>query len=1335
MTVESSKRVMQSFQIAPQCIQDLSNNNSGNPIRNIEVRTDPLSGEPFVLWKDVQIAFKDADFVIDTEDGHSIFDSLTDDIDQLLKSDTFRRMQNKDPQSEIMPTVVLRSRINSRPHIRMSMTARTSIQSFNDLRSSYVEAIFTGQVPEANGIMAMMMKCLQDLKIETERLNSRLDQGAEVQAVHTAMLSKINDMSETMIHMQQSTLDQLARTQAQIQALLTQTFELHEYQVPRLFIILPKVHRRRDAILKPFSNKFRLYFLCECGAHTTDDTSKDVDKIHLANHPGYDIEEPTEFFEKYGRHVLTIMRAIQMGAQVASFLVPHFASSGLAHELKEVEKGLEWLQAGVDFYTKENIGTMVDNTIHYIEDLQERQPVDRGQEGHATAIYDAKLIEGAELRQLTRFLSEVDTDKRYGNLYRKVFKGGHVRWVCRLHFKQGYREEGQKIFLEALQKSHGMYDEDSGVVTVTLTSPTQAKIFYDAFIQAHNVHELRIDLNWELSLKDVRNFTETIHRSSLISLNIKVQSLQDPLLDLHNSGRRYDPLLQLLAEGQIQYVFFNNFHNFFGRVSCLSSLKPMAKLRTMSFSGMTDRRHYDAFLEVIKKCQGLLEVSVETPDNSLAVQCIKICPSLRCLTIQRVQMDSKDVIGLWQAVLQVKRQNHDQAKKSHPLTVKARDNDGVIASMVLSEDGRPVISAKEIDKRYLQDIIRVYAWAMNDVEALKKEDPGHQSQSLELPRSDYVTESSQSGLVRAIPSHVVSTVISPVKIMTERNSAGETRYVIDGAFNGNAIRVLTEMALNGEICLIPTESEVGELRHVTKEPTETGETRYIVGSVITAKTITRVIMGPRIISERTLTGKICHVIVDQYNGNAIRTKFERDEQTGEMVHIPVKEPEGELRYVTEERTSSGEIRKVIGAAITGNVTMTPRMVSSVRVVSEGSSPSTQTRIVSETSLTGETKYYQITIRPNGEEIRTAVERTAEDGFRIPGGAVIVGAGATLVRTNNYQATTTTRVVGGSTLTAADQAANKTQIMLKLSIMRYERGDADQAVPTAAVGTVLFSRLKMLGAGAVNIDDVAFSHVEEGKIPARRTIKWMKTEAHWKREAGMLQHLKSDHYIANIYTLYSLPTFASYRFVSILGSFSRTLESYMATEKLTSAQIRQLTLSLSDTLRWCHEHHAVHLNVRPASFYLEGVPGEDAKDSNGQLVWKLWNFGHARFVGESVDTTVTTVTYAAPEILQGRKQIATETSSSSSSTTQVLSAVSMDLWSLGLIIYELHTRKAYFSSSNFAEFQLTNKDAAFEPALEVIRQEDARKAIRGLMEVDPEKRYAHETLRDVYFGRA
>ncbi|KAK3823331.1 MAG: hypothetical protein J3Q66DRAFT_397802 [Benniella sp.] len=197
---------------------------------------------------------------------------------------------------------------------------------------------------------------------------------------------------------------------------------------------------------------------------------------------------------------------------------------------------------------------------------------------------------------------------------------------------------------------------------------------------------------------------------------------------------------------------------------------------------------------------------------------------------------------------------------------------------------------------------------------------------VDAPKGDereVITELDADGRLRYIiggPT-TAATTSSSIRIVSERTLTGEIRHVIVGGFSGNAIRVITERSSAGELRMTPTTEETGELRRVITERTETGEDRYVVGDIISSQptTGTRALQGPRIVSERTSTGEIRYVIVDQYNGSAIRTKFERDEMTGEYRHIPVREPEGELRYVNEERTETGEIRKVIGGVITGNV--------------------------------------------------------------------------------------------------------------------------------------------------------------------------------------------------------------------------------------------------------------------------------------------------------------------------------------------------------------------------------------------------------------------------------
>jgi hypothetical protein len=84
-----------------------------------------------------------------------------------------------------------------------------------------------------------------------------------------ALDSKQDEMKQLQIQ----ALDRLAQLQNNVKALLNQTYELHEYPTPRLFIVLSDNTSSWNP-LNFFSNKFRLYFLCECGEHTKVTNSK-----------------------------------------------------------------------------------------------------------------------------------------------------------------------------------------------------------------------------------------------------------------------------------------------------------------------------------------------------------------------------------------------------------------------------------------------------------------------------------------------------------------------------------------------------------------------------------------------------------------------------------------------------------------------------------------------------------------------------------------------------------------------------------------------------------------------------------------------------------------------------------------------------------------------------------------------------------------------------------------------------------------------------------------------------------------------------------------------------
>ncbi|KAI8598369.1 hypothetical protein EDD21DRAFT_382679, partial [Dissophora ornata] len=241
--------------------------------------------------------------------------------------------------------------------------------------------------------------------------------------------------------------DRLAIIQSRVQTVLIQTDGLHQYRIPRLFIVLPKVMRSRDGLEKPSSYQFRLYFLCECGAHTMSEDSKDKHEIHLAKHEGYDIDRPNEFFQKYGSYVLTMKQMIKYGVTVAGIIMPPLPHFKLVGGVEAEEKTL-----GI---VKQDISPLVDETITYIKDQSNKADVDSKPSTTVTGFDGLKVLEGAHVQQLEVFLKIKDRGRMLGNLYRIVTLEGQVKWVCIDHYRGNYRETTVKKLRDIVTVSGG----------------------------------------------------------------------------------------------------------------------------------------------------------------------------------------------------------------------------------------------------------------------------------------------------------------------------------------------------------------------------------------------------------------------------------------------------------------------------------------------------------------------------------------------------------------------------------------------------------------------------------------------------------------------------------------------------------------------------------------------------------------------------------------------------------------------------------------------------------------------------------------------------------------
>ncbi|KAF9367132.1 hypothetical protein BGX21_007784, partial [Mortierella sp. AD011] len=153
--------------------------------------------------------------------------------------------------------------------------------------------------------------------------------------------------------------DRLALIQQKAEAILVQNYELLEYTIPRLFIVLPENSASWDPVTM-IRTKFRLHFICECGEHTKVSGSTFPNHLHLAKHEGYVIKKPTEFIRKYGPFLMAMLHLVKVGAGIAGHVVPALAN------LKVVDV-IDSTLSAVDSVTEEVIDG-VDYSIKYLEE-------------------------------------------------------------------------------------------------------------------------------------------------------------------------------------------------------------------------------------------------------------------------------------------------------------------------------------------------------------------------------------------------------------------------------------------------------------------------------------------------------------------------------------------------------------------------------------------------------------------------------------------------------------------------------------------------------------------------------------------------------------------------------------------------------------------------------------------------------------------------------------------------------------------------------------------------------------------------------------------------------
>ncbi|KAF9556896.1 hypothetical protein EC968_007922 [Mortierella alpina] len=418
---------------------------------------------------------------------------------------------------------------------------QAAVERYSSLMESYTGAIMAGQSELLEEIKVHMSSTIASLQKELGKKHLEL---LENDRAAKASREIIMTMQKRMLEMQEEALKRLADIQNRVQAVLVQTYELFEFPIPRLFIVLPIEPGLWDK-LNPFTHKFRLYFLCECGEHTEGLSKSPSHHIHLAKHEGYDLIRPTEFFDKYGPYLLTMLEMVKFGIATAGVIVPSLAQLNVLDGIKEIEQNLR--------FTKETFGSLLDDSITYVEGRVGALDPSADASNERELAY-REALEGADLRQLAAFLHKADEGNALGNLYRMTTNEGHVKWVCLDHYREEYSASAKARFVDIVAQNGGEYDEHTGKVTILLSTPQSASQFYDGLAMAKGVTDLDFAFGWqwEPTKAHIQALCNAVLKSNISILRIDGYSSYTLPKDAFNRRTRSNPIMELAVSGRIQ---------------------------------------------------------------------------------------------------------------------------------------------------------------------------------------------------------------------------------------------------------------------------------------------------------------------------------------------------------------------------------------------------------------------------------------------------------------------------------------------------------------------------------------------------------------------------------------------------------------------------------------------------------------------------------------------------------------------------------------------------------------------------------------------------------------
>ncbi|KAF9438166.1 hypothetical protein BGZ76_009456 [Entomortierella beljakovae] len=463
--------------------------------------------------------------------------------------------------------------------------------------------------------------------------------------------------------------------------------------------------------------QYRLYFLCECSVSFTLPLGSELNHLHIAKHTGYEIDpnRQDEFFKQYGAMILSLLYYLKYGhdlggnlpstiasSQVSAYVSMHRQGPGTQNKTTDVDTEISTLKkiAKISSLRRSDLPDSISQDVEakfdrMIEFLERSRAVrsepteythtnnntDQGgasrNETEGKGSKDDKKLRGlvslSDLHHLYSFLGIANTNIRLqsgqlGNLYRISNVKGQVSWVCVYHYRWTFLERNIDEFEQWVVARRGLFDKQSGSVSITLYSRAHTRTFCTWIVSkmAPSLVEAHIKLGWSFGKKDLWRLAKALACSTVTVLSLDGCSYaEDSTYKILH--KKYDPILYLLAHGQIRSFELLRFPSMFKRLSSknanISTLRRLQFGRGM-YMNIKDRK---SLTHLLSSCASLEEVIfpgfIETDQHVHAIITgIRSCKTLVTLDLSDSQLGDSAAIALAQGLYSTQISQLDLSK-------------------------------------------------------------------------------------------------------------------------------------------------------------------------------------------------------------------------------------------------------------------------------------------------------------------------------------------------------------------------------------------------------------------------------------------------------------------------------------------------------------------------------------------------------------------------------------------------------------------------------------------------------------------------------------------------